>query len=164
MTDAPSFARRHPVPAFLVCLAVVTAIASLGALFPPAEWYAGLAKPSFNPPNWVFGPAWTTLYLMIATATWLLWRAPAGPARRRALGLNAAQLALNAAWSPLFFGLQAPGLALGCIVLMWLAILATIVAAWRVSRPAAWLLVPYLAWVSFATTLNAAIWWLNRGG
>ena len=164
MNDAMPFAQRHPVPALLACVVLVAAIASLGALFPPGAWYAGLAKPGFNPPNWVFGPAWTTLYLMIATATWLLWRAPAGPARRRALGLNAAQLVLNAAWTPLFFGLQAPGLALVGIVLLWLAIACTIVAAWRVSRPAAWLLVPYLAWVSFASVLNAAIWWLNRGG
>jgi benzodiazapine receptor len=164
MTDTRSFARRRPVPAFLLCLAVVVAIASLGAFFPPGDWYATLAKPPFNPPNWVFGPAWTTLYLMIAVATWLLWRADASAARRRALRLNAVQLVLNAAWTPLFFGLQAPGLALACITLMWLAILATILGAWRVSRPAAWLLVPYLGWVSFATMLNASIWWLNRGG
>ena len=161
MTDTPSFARRRPVVALLVCLAIVTAIASMGALFPPGAWYAGLAKPSFNPPNAVFGPAWTTLYLMIAVATWLLWRAPAGAPRRRALGGSAAHLVLNAAWTPVFFGLQQTGLALAVIVLMWFAILGTVIAAWRVSRPAAWLLLPYLAWVSFATVLNAAIWRLN---
>ena len=164
MNQAAPFARRHPVPALLACVLLVAAIASLGALFPPGDWYAGLAKPSFNPPNWVFGPAWTTLYLMIAVATWLLWRAAPGAPRGRALRLNAVQLLLNAAWSPLFFGLQAPAPALACIVLMWLAILATIIAARPVSRPASWLLVPYLAWVSFATLLNASIWWLNRGG
>jgi len=161
MTDSPSFARRRPAIAFLVCLAIVLAIASLGALFPPGDWYAGLAKPSFNPPNWVFGPAGTTLYLMIAFATWLLWRAPAGAPRSRALGWSAAHLVLNAAWTPMFFGLQQTGLALVVIVLMWFAILATVIAAWRVSRPAAWLLLPYLAWVTFATVLNAAIWRLN---
>ncbi len=157
----PSFAQRRSLPAFLVCLAVVTAIAMLGALFPPGDWYAGLAKPAFNPPNWVFGPAWTTLYLLIAIATWRLWRAPASPMRQRALGFSATHLALNAAWTPLFFGLQAPGIALAGIVLLWLAILATLLSAWRVSRLAAWLLVPYLAWVSFASVLNAAIWTLN---
>lgn len=109
MIELPSFAQRHPVPAFLACLAVVVAIALLGAVFPPGEWYAGLAKPPFNPPNWVFGPAWTALYLMIAIATWRLWRAPPSLLRRRALGLSAAHLVLNAAWTPLFFGLQAPG-------------------------------------------------------
>ncbi len=157
-----SFARRHPVAAALACLALVVAIASLGAIAPPGDWYAGLAKPPFNPPAWVFGPAWTTLYLMIAVATWRLWRAPASAARTRALRLNAVQLALNALWTPIFFGLQWPGLALAEIAMMWIAILATILAAWRVDRVASALLWPYLAWVSFATTLNASIWWLNR--
>ena len=157
-----SFARRRPVVALAACVLLVAAIASLGAIAPPGAWYAGLAKPPFNPPNGVFGPAWTTLYLMIAVATWRLWRAPASPARTRALRLNGVQLVLNALWTPIFFGLQRPGLALAEIVLMWLAILATILAAWRVDRIASGLLWPYLAWVSFATTLNASIWWLNR--
>ncbi|WP_146907722.1 TspO/MBR family protein [Arenimonas daejeonensis] len=161
MTESLSFARHHPVPALLACLVIVVGIAALGALFPPGEWYAGLAKPSFNPPNAVFGPAWTLLYLLIAVATWLLWRAPAGDMRTRALGCSAAHLLLNAAWTPVFFGLQQPGYALVVIVLMWFAILATVVAAWRVHRPAAWLLLPYLAWVGFATLLNASIWRLN---
>ena len=90
------------------------------------------------------------------------WRAPASPARTRALRFNGVQLVLNALWTPIFFGLQLPGLALIEIVLMWLAILATILAAWRVDRIASALLWPYLGWVSFAPTLNAAIWWLNR--
>ena len=153
---------RKTILAGLACLALVTAIAATGAIAPPGAWYAGLAKPPFNPPAWVFGPAWTTLYLMIAVATWRLWRAAPSPARTRALRLNAVQLALNALWTPIFFGLQQPGLALAEIVLMWLAILATILAAWRVDRLASALLWPYLGWVSFATTLNAAIWWLNR--
>lgn len=161
MTETVSVARHRPWVALFACLGLVAAIASLGALFPPGDWYAGLAKPSFNPPNTVFGPAWTALYLMIAVATWLLWRAPPDALRRRALVWSVAHLALNAAWTPVFFGLQQPGLALGVIVLMWLAILGTVVAAWRVSRPAAGLLLPYLAWVGFATVLNAAIWRLN---
>ncbi|MFY2762614.1 TspO/MBR family protein [Arenimonas sp. MALMAid1274] len=156
-----SFARRHPVTALLLCVLMVAAIASLGAIAPPGEWYAGLEKPSFNPPNWVFGPAWTVLYLMIALATWLLWRAPAGPARTRALRLNAAQLVLNAAWTPVFFGLQQLGLAFAIIVVLWLLIAATIWAAWPVRRAAALLLLPYLAWVGFASVLNGSIWWLN---
>ena len=160
----PSFANRRPAIALLLCVLLVFAIASLGAIAPPGEWYAGLRKPWFNPPAWVFGPAWTTLYLMIATATWLLWRAPASAARTRALRLNAVQLALNAAWTPLFFGLKLPGVAFVEIVLMWIFIAATIWAASQVRRAAAWLLVPYLAWVTFAATLNGCIWWLNRAG
>lgn len=159
---SPSFAQRRPVVALLLCLLLVFAIASLGAIAPPGEWYAGLRKPWFNPPSWVFGPAWTVLYVMIAVATWLLWRAPASTQRTRALQLNGVQLLLNAAWTPLFFALKLPGVAFVEIVLMWGFILATIVAAWPVRRLAAWLLVPYLAWVTFAATLNGCIWWLNR--
>ena len=157
-----SFAQRRPVVALLLCLLLVFAIASLGAIAPPGEWYAGLRKPWFNPPSWVFGPAWTLLYVMIAVATWLLWRAPASTQRTRALQLNGVQLLLNAAWTPLFFALKLPGVAFVEIVLMWGFILATIVAAWSVRRVAAWLLVPYLAWVTFAATLNGCLWWLNR--
>lgn len=157
-----SFAQRRPVVALLLCLLLVFAIASLGAIAPPGEWYAGLRKPWFNSPSWVFGPAWTVLYIMIAVATWLLWRAPASTQRTRALQLNGVQLLLNAAWTPLFFALKLPGVAFVEIVLMWGFILATIVAAWSVRRVAAWLLVPYLAWVTFAATLNGCIWWLNR--
>ena len=157
-----SFAQRRPVVALLLCLLLVFAIASLGAISPPGEWYAGLRKPWFNPPSWVFGPAWTVLYIMIAVATWLLWRAPASTQRTRALQLNGVQLLLNAAWTPLFFALKLPGVAFVEIVMMRCFILATIVAAWSDRRVAAWLLVPYLAWVTFAATLNGCIWWLNR--
>ncbi len=157
----PSFANRRPVVALLLCVLLVSAIASLGAIAPPGVWYEGLEKPWFNPPAWVFGPAWTVLYLMIAVATWLLWRAPASPARTRALRLNAVQLALNAAWTPLFFGLKLPGVAFVEILVMWAFIVATIWAARPVSPTAAALLAPYLAWVSFAATLNGCLWWLN---
>ena len=124
-------------------------------------WYPTLIKPSWNPPDAVFAPVWTTLYLLMGVAGWLIWRAPARPSRRRALILFAVQLLLNSLWSMLFFGLRSPGLALVEIVLLWLAILATMVSARDVSRAAAWLLAPYLAWVSFATVLNASIWRLN---
>lgn len=120
-------------------------------------WYALLVKPSFAPPNWLFGPVWTLLYLMMGTAAWLVWQSQ----RAGALKVFWLQLALNAAWTPLFFGLHNPLAGLVCIGLMWLAIVWTIVGFWRVSRPAAWLLVPYLAWVSFATALNLAIFLLN---
>ena len=129
----------------------------------PGDWYASLAKPAWTPPSWVFGPAWTVLYFMIAVAGWRLWRRrEARPLEsRRALAMFAMQLALNFLWTPVFFGMQRPGLALVVIILLWAAIAATIVAAWKACRTAAALLIPYLAWVTFATALNMAIWRLN---
>ena len=135
--------------------------AASGAVFMPGEWYAALKKPSWNPPGWVFGPVWTTLYTMMAVAAWLVWKRGGFTAQRRALVPFLAQLALNAAWTPLFFGLHRPGLAFAEILLLWLAIAWTIVAFWRVHRVAAGLLCPYLAWVSFAAALNGTLWRLN---
>lgn len=135
--------------------------AALGGLFMPGEWYASLKKPWWNPPGWIFGPVWTALYTMMAVAAWLVWKRGGFPARRRPLGLFLAQLALNAAWTPLFFGLHRPGLAFAEIVLLWMAIAATLLAFRPVSRVAAWLLAPYLAWVSFAAVLNFTLWRLN---
>ncbi len=135
--------------------------AATGAFFSPGEWYASLNKPSWNPPGWVFGPVWTALYTMMAVAAWLVWRRGGFAAQRRPLAWFLVQLGLNAAWTPVFFGLQRPDLALVVIVLLWLAIVGTIRAFRPVSRPAAWLLAPYLAWVSFATVLNATLWQMN---
>jgi benzodiazapine receptor len=131
------------------------------ALWPPAEWYAALNKPEWNPPSWVFGPVWTTLYTMMAVSAWLVWRQ--GGFARQWLALSAflVQLALNALWSPLFFGLKQLGVAFAEIIVLWLAIACTIVVFRRVHRTAAWLLVPYLAWVSFAAFLNWTLWRLN---
>ena len=137
------------------------AAASLGAVFMPGEWYAGLRKPAWNPPGWVFGPVWSALYTMMAVAAWLVWKRGGFVAQRRPLALFLAQLVLNAAWTPLFFGLQQPGIAFVEIVLLWLAIASTLAAFRPVSRVAAWLLAPYLVWVSFATMLNFALWRLN---
>ncbi|TCK23729.1 TspO/MBR related protein [Ancylobacter aquaticus] len=144
-----------------LCLAV-GAVGSLVTAPQIPTWYAGLAKPSWTPPDSAFPIAWTILYVLMAVALWRLWQlhAPA-PARRLAIGLWLAQLALNALWSPLFFGLEAPGAALIVVMALWLAIAATIWACTRIDRIAAWLLVPYLAWVSYATALNAAIVVLN---
>lgn len=125
------------------------------------DWYAALHKPSWNPPPWVFGPAWTFLYITMAVAAWLVWREGGWKAQRRALGLFIVQWFLNALWTPLFFGAHLPGVAFGEIVLLWLAIAATLVAFWRVKKAAGLLLVPYLAWVSFAAALNFTIWRLN---
>ena len=126
-------------------------------------WYTGLAKPSFNPPAWLFGPAWTLLYLMMAVAAWLVWKQGIGAAGvKLALAVFLAQLILNTLWSILFFGLRSPLAGLVDIVALWLAILATIVLFFRASPPAGLLLPPYIGWVTFAAIPNAAILRLNR--
>jgi translocator protein len=127
-----------------------------------AGWYATLQKPSFNPPNWLFGPVWTALYIMMGVSFYLVWRNPPSAGRKKALSAFLVQFALNCAWTPVFFSLHMTGAALVVIVLMWLAILRTIFLFAPFSKTASWLLVPYISWVSFATILNAAIWWLNK--
>jgi translocator protein len=132
----------------------------VGSQFEPGTWYAGLEKPPWNPPSWVFGPVWTTLYVLMGVAAWLVWdRSGAGASA--ALTLFVVQLVLNAAWSWLFFGLQSPGLALIEIVVLWALIVATTMLFWRVRAGAGALMLPYLAWVTFATALNFEIWRLN---
>jgi len=127
------------------------------------DWYPSLAKPSFNPPASVFGPVWTVLYLLMGISLFLIWERAEGTAeKRRALTLFAFQLGLNAAWSVLFFGLRLPGWALLDLILLWIALLATVVLFFCLDRWAGWLLVPYLVWVSFAGVLNGSIWVLNR--
>lgn len=131
---------------------------AIGLLTAPGAWYAGLAKPSFNPPGWVFGPVWTLLYVLIAVAGWRTF------ARDRAgwpMRLWWAQLALNFLWTPVFFAAHRIGLALLVVLLLLAAILAFIVLSWRRDRVAAWLFAPYAAWVAFASLLNAAIFALN---
>jgi translocator protein len=138
---------------------LVLAAALFGGMFTPGDWYASLEKPSWNPPGWVFGPVWTILYVMIAIAGWLAWR---GRDRSRLpITLWGGPLLLNALWSWLFFGLERPGFAFVDIVILWLLIAAFIVSAWRISRPASLLFVPYALWVGFAAALNFAIWRLN---
>ena len=127
----------------------------------PGDWHAALAKPSWNPPGWLFGPVWSALYAMMAVAAWLVWKRGGVASQRKALGLFLVQLLLNAAWTPLFFGLHQTGIAFAEILLLWLAIAATLIAFRRVSRPAAWLLAPYLAWVGFAAALNGTLWRMN---
>jgi tryptophan-rich sensory protein len=148
-----------------IAIAVSELAGIIGSVFTaPAigGWYAGIIKPTWNPPAWVFGPVWTTLFMLMDIAAFLVWRK--GLERREvkiALGVFVGQLVLNTLWSIIFFGLHSPGGALIEIAFLWLAILATIIVFAKVSKPAAWLLVPYIAWVSFAGYLNYSIWMLN---
>jgi benzodiazapine receptor len=127
-------------------------------------WFPTLVKPSFNPPNWVFAPVWTMLYIMMGIAAGLVWNRIDFEKEvvRKALIFFAIQLALNALWSYLFFGLKNPLLALIEIVLLWLMIYETYIKFAKIDKIAGYLFIPYLAWVSFATVLNASIWWLNK--
>ena len=135
--------------------------ARTGAWFRPGEWYERLRKPSWRPPNRVFAPVWTVLYLMIAVAGWLVWRDAGFANAGLPLAAYALQLILNGAWTPLFFGLHRPDLGFVDIVLVWLSIVATIVLFYPIHVVAALLLMPYLAWVTFAAALNFAVWRLN---
>ncbi|NNC65841.1 MAG: tryptophan-rich sensory protein [Gammaproteobacteria bacterium] len=143
----------------VIFLAITFGAAAFGAQFMPGPWYAEIAKPAWTPPNWIFGPVWTALYVMIAASAWLVWRAQLRVSVP--LGLWLAQLALNTIWSWLFFGLERPDLAAVDIVVLLGTIVATAYAFAGVSRTAALLLLPYVLWVSFATALNIAIWRLN---
>lgn len=151
----------HSLSALAGWLILTFLAPAAGTWLTSPEWYGQLAKPSWSPPAWVFGPVWTTLYVLMAMAAWLVWREGGWTRQRRALAFYCGQLVLNAAWTPLFFGLRQPGLAFAEIVLLWLAILATVLAFAKVRVLAAWLLAPYLAWVSFAAALNFAIWRMN---
>ncbi len=124
-------------------------------------WYDGLDTPAFNPPSWVFAPVWTTLYLLIGLAAWFVWRHRDSRARDAALTLFAVQLALNAMWTPLFFGAESPSWAFVDLVALWVAAAATLVHFWWIDRRAAVLFAPYLAWVTFAGVLNGAILVMN---
>jgi benzodiazapine receptor len=156
--------RRTQWIGLIISIGVCLGAAGLGAALTVPEingWYRTIVKPAWNPPDQIFGPVWTTLYIMMAIAAWLVWkpaglRAAAGP-----LMLFAVQLVLNIAWSWIFFGLHRPGWAFVEVLILWVAIAATMLAFFQRSRAAGWLLVPYLAWVSFASFLNFTIWRLN---
>lgn len=147
----------------LVFVSICLLVATMGALLTASSvtsWYTTINKPTWTPPNWLFGPVWTTLYLMMAVAGWLVWQ-QGSKARRLPITLFSIQLFLNLIWSGLFFTLQNPILGFIDIVLLWLAIVSTMIAFWPVSRLASLLLSPYLVWVSYATALNFAIWQMN---
>lgn len=143
------------------CLALTFGAAAPGVLFMPGDWYAELAKPAWNPPGWIFGPVWTALYTTMAVAAWQVWRHGGFAAHRRALVLYLVQLALNAAWTPLFFGLHFLGMAFVEILLLLVMIGLTMATFFRANILAGWLLAPYFVWVGFATALNFTLWKLN---
>jgi len=144
-------------------LAISFAAGLIGSRFMPGEWYASLAKPSWNPPNYLFGPVWTVLYVLMGVAAWLVWRRAGFGGAGAALGLFIVQLGLNALWSYLFFGQQRLDLAFFDVITLDVTILAVMILFWRLDRGAGALMLPYLAWVSFASLLNFVLWRLNKG-
>ncbi len=157
--SASSGKNQYAALAFFVGLCF--AAAATGGFFPPDDWYASLNRPAYAPPNWVFGPVWTVLYLMMAVAGWLVWTSDGTISRSLAFTAYGLQLLLNSAWTAIFFGLHNPGWALVEICFLWLAIVSTIVLFRHHSKTASLLLVPYLLWVSFAVVLNFGFWSLN---
>lgn len=156
--------KRNDLIKLISAVSVTVVLGAVGGLVTAPEiptWYAGLTKPSFNPPNWLFGPVWTTLYILMGISYYLVWKQPPSPERNRALSVFIIQFVLNFCWSFIFFGMHATGWALAEMILLWITILITIFSFARFSKTAAWLLVPYISWVSFAMLLNGAIWKLN---
>lgn len=160
----PNIVRFILKSSWLWLVVFVVAVSGIGALigmnFPPGPWFDALQKPWFQPPNSVFAPVWTILYVMIGIAGWRVFCLEDDP-RLRMMWI--VQMVLNFLWSPVFFGLETAGGALIVIALLWLVLVSFIRLAWVEERVSAWLFLPYLAWVSFATALNGAIWYLNRG-
>lgn len=146
---------------FIAVPLVIGGTASFATASSVSSWYVTLEKPFFSPPNWVFGPVWTLLYILMGVSSYVVYKAPNSGARRLGLDTYAIMLGLNFLWSFLFFGFQMPGLAFIEIIILWFFILSMIVFFYRVKPIAGLLQLPYLAWVTFATALNGAIWWLN---
>lgn len=156
--------RKSEVLKLITAVTLTVVLGAVGGLVTAAEiptWYAGLTKPSFNPPNWLFGPVWTLLYILMGISCFLVWKHPASPGRNGALTIFIIQFALNFCWSFIFFGMHETGWALAEMMVLWVTILLTIFSFAKYSKTAAWLLVPYISWVSFAMLLNGAIWRLN---
>jgi translocator protein len=156
----PNFAPQDGL-GLLAWLAFCFAAALTGLFVSMNGWYQTLNMPSWNPPSWLFGPVWTVLYVMMAVAAWLVWKDGGWTSNRRALGAFCVQWVFNLLWTPIFFGAHRPGLAFMDIVLLWLSLAATVVLFWRARRLAGALLIPYLAWVTFAAVLNFTIWRMN---
>lgn len=159
---------RHKAMALAICVAACFAAAVVGMVpaasttaSPKAAWYRNLDKPSWTPPDWVFGPVWTVLYAMMAVSAWLVWQEGGFRKQRLPLALFIGQLVLNAAWTPIFFRCQLLGVAFFELAALWATLVATVIVFRRVRPAAAWLLVPYLLWVTYAGTLSFGIWQLN---
>ncbi|NIO00762.1 MAG: tryptophan-rich sensory protein [Candidatus Latescibacteria bacterium] len=149
------------VPGLILWIIASMAAGWIGSQFMPGEWYVSLVKPAWTPPNVVFAPVWTALYVLMGVAAWLVWRRSGFSGAMVPLVLFIVQLVLNALWSYLFFGAHQPMLAFFEIVILWIVILLTLVCFWRMSLLAGVLLLPYLCWVGFASALNFQIWRLN---
>ena len=134
-----------------------------GGIFRPGEWYESLNKPSWRPPNWLFAPVWSVLYIMISVAGWLVWRDAVPGELMLPMVIYGVHLCLNFAWSAFFFGLKRPDWAFFEIIALWLSIVATMVAFYAVNPLSTYLLIPYLLWASFAGYLNFVMWQLNKG-
>lgn len=148
---------------YAIAITLITgAVAGIVTASEVGSWYAALQKPSFNPPNYLFGPVWTALYILMGIALAIVWRKPASPSRNRAMKFFFTQLLLNFLWSFIFFYFHLTGWALVEIIILWIFIFITIILFYGQSKAAAWLMVPYIFWVSFATVLNTAIWQLNK--
>ena len=149
---------------FIICILIPEIVGGISGFLTfngIKSWYSTLHKPVFNPPNFLFGPVWTLLYLLMGVSLYMIWNQPAGQKRTRALLIFGVQLFLNFWWSIIFFNLKSPGIAMFEIVFLLISIIWMILAMKQVKPAAAWLQVPYLLWVAFASTLNAAIWILN---
>ena len=145
----------------IASLIVVAVVAAFGGQFTPDSWYQEIGKPSWTPPGWIFGPVWTFLYASMGVAAWLVWLERDKRISTPALGAYILQLLLNGVWSWVFFGLHLIGLALVDLILMWIFIVVTTILFWKVRTAAGILLLPYLAWVTFAGILNYTIWTMN---
>jgi tryptophan-rich sensory protein len=157
-TSGPALGRL----AILIGACFVAAVLGSLATTPNLGWHATLAKPPLNPPNWLFAPAWTLLFTLMAIAAWRIWRLPPSETRDAVLMLFAVQLVVNAAWSWAFFGARSTLLGLFVIIPFLILVIATTLAFWRLDRTAGLMMLPYPLWVAFATYLNASMWWLNR--
>ncbi len=165
MTTNAATNARTPIGVLVGFILVSLGAGAFGMLFIGADtwtWYASINQPSIAPPNWLFGPVWTALYIMMGIAAAMVWsRRAAFEGAAQAMALFVLQLILNAIWTPVFFGLQDPTSALAVIIILWCAIVATLISFWRIDSRAGALLIPYLAWVSFATVLNYQFAQLN---
>jgi len=162
MFRAMTKSRWLPLGLFLFLALLTGLIGGLATATSVGTWYVALHKPSWTPPNWLFGPAWTLLYVLMAVATWRVWRAGSPVESRHTFRLYSAQLGLNALWSILFFALRQPGWALVDVLALWLVLMRLLVRYRYADRLALWLWAPYVAWVTYAALLNAAVWELNR--